>query len=309
MAKGATKVKNAPWTSEANAMLRGRWAIAPQRPRLLAELAALGYPLTRVIRRVGVLNLKTPFTAEDDRIIEKFYPSKMKQILLRIGDRHTSGAIRRRGQLLQQRSKGDRRIYKSHWSKEDDALLTKMWRELYRWRAIREALPGRTAEAIYHRASNKLKLTRNQRQGMLSVQEIADKAGFSWAITYRELTAAGVLILKMNRRANGKRIFWVDEGDAMEAMEAYVKTVAERTTQVAMLRELGIALYTLRRACQEALIDLPSGKRGTPTFYDSEMVGAIRSAVDAWKARKAPRAKPVDAWRRRRGRQPPACAA
>ncbi len=262
----------------------------------------MGYSLQRVIRRVGVLKLSITFTAEDDRLIAELYPSQMKRLLGRIGDRHTEGGIRLRGQALQkaEAKASGRHIYKSHWSKEDDQLLLNMWRDLYRWRAIRAAFPGRTAQAIYHRASKVLKLTADQKQGMLTIQEIADRAGFSWAITFRELNAAEVLIHRMNRRANGKRIFWVDEEDAMEAMEAYVKVCAERTTNVRLCQEIGVAYNTLVRACQEACVELPPGKRGTPTYYSPEKVGEIRSAIEAWRARPRPRAERLAAWQTRR---------
>jgi predicted transcriptional regulator len=251
-----------------------------------------GFPYQAVTRKAVALGLYAPFTMGDEELIDKFYKSDRAKLFKLLADRHsyTSVQLHWRKMFLAGRSRHTRR--KAHWSREEDATLRRMVQELYGYRAIRTALNRRTHKQIRARI-RKLGLTSERPQGMATITEIANKAGFSWKMVKRELEAAGVIIHVTNRmtteRGRKRTHMLVDECDAMEAMEAFVAKLNRCVGWKDLAQEFKTSIQTLQTACRIYKVAFPAAPApGVKVQFEPEKADEIREAMRKHRANPIP---------------------
>lgn len=243
------------------------------------------------MRKAVALGLYNPFTMFDEELIDKLYKVDRRKLFKLLADRHSATSIQLhwRKMFLEGRSRHKRR--KAVWTRDEDATLRRMVADLYNYRAIRNALPARSHNQIRARIL-RLKLTSERPQGMATITEIAEKSGFSWLTVERELLAAGVVISITNRmtteRKRKKRHMLVDEGDAIEAMEAYVAKLDRCVGWKELAQELHTNVPAMQTACRVYKVELPRAIVGVKLRFEPEKADEIREAMRKHRANPIP---------------------
>lgn len=216
------------------------------------------------------------WTSEEDRIIRRRYP-RLRRLataalewaaLLRALPGRTRAAVMTRATRL---GCNLRRA----WTPAERATLRRLWPDTG-WRTIRQALHGRSLEAIRHEAA-RLGLERRW-QGYVSLFEAGKLLGYHREALRKILDEEGVQVSKRGgRHEDVQNPQWVVDVDA--ARDAVTRWLSrDRETASAAAKRYGVATSQMRIWLREAGLLAPSPGPGNRTPVRIE-VAAIDAAL------------------------------